>query len=107
MRDIRMRNMNKLLVLGMAASLTTACGQTTTANPERDFGWKVYNTPGPMGLTGPSGPQGPAGPAGPPGPPGGPGPQGAAAVAPAPVVQEVKQEWQQDQGRSRVPGAES
>jgi len=88
--------MKNLMVLGVAVSLTAACGQATTPwNPERDFGWKVYNTPGPMGLAGPGGPQGPAGPAGPPGPPGGPGQQGAAAVAPAPVVREVPKEWQQ------------
>jgi peptidoglycan-associated lipoprotein len=81
--------MRKLMVLGVAVFLTAACGQATTGNPERDFGWKVYNTPGPMGLTGAMGPQGPAGPAGPPGPPGPSGPQGLAAVAPAPAVREV------------------
>jgi outer membrane protein OmpA-like peptidoglycan-associated protein len=95
MNNVGMRNMKKLMVLGVAASLTAACGQTTTSNPERDWGWRVYSTPGPMGLTGPPGPQGPAGPAGPPGPPGTPGPQGAAAVAPAPAVREVSKEWQQ------------
>ena len=82
--------MRKLMVLGVAVFLTAACGQLmSTGNPERDFGWKVYNTPGPMGLTGGAGPQGPAGPAGPPGPPGPAGPQGLAAVAPAPAVREV------------------
>ena len=89
MRDVGNRNMKMLMGLGAAAVfLTTACAQTTTmtGNPDRDWGWKVYNTPGPMGLTGPTGPQGPVGTAGPPGPPGAPGPQGAAAVVPAPVV---------------------
>ena len=42
--------MRKVMVLGVAVFLTAACGQATTGNPERDFGWKVYNTPGPMGL---------------------------------------------------------
>jgi outer membrane protein OmpA-like peptidoglycan-associated protein len=95
MHDVGMRNMMKLMVLGVAASFTAACGQTTVGNSEKDFGWRVYNTPGPMGLTGPGGPQGPAGPPGPPGPPGTPGPQGAAAVAPPPMVREIKQDWQQ------------
>jgi len=95
MHDVGMRTMMKLLVLGLAGSFTAACGQTTVGNSPKDFEWRVYNTPGPMGLTGPGGPQGPAGPPGPPGPPGTPGPQGAAAVAPPPMVREIKQDWQQ------------
>jgi len=111
MRDVGNRNMKMLMGLGAAAVfLTTACAQTTTmtGNPDRDWGWKVYNTPGPMGLTGPTGPQGPTGTAGPPGPPGAPGPQGAAAVVPAPEVKEVEREWQQfsnitfDVGRAEI-----
>jgi outer membrane protein OmpA-like peptidoglycan-associated protein len=77
MHDVGLRNMMKLMVLGVAASFTAACGQTTVGNSEKDFGWRVYNTPGPMGLTGPG------------------GPQGAAAMAPPPVVREIKQDWQQ------------
>jgi len=95
MHDVGTRTMMKLLVLGLAGSFTAACGQTTVGNSPKDFEWRVYNTPGPMGLTGPGGPQGPAGPPGPPGPPGTPGPQGAAAVAPPPMVREIKQDWQQ------------
>ena len=80
------------IVVAVALVLTAGCGQTTTSSPDREFGWKVYNTPGPMGLAGPSGPQGPSGPAGPPGPSGPQGPQGAAAVPPPPVVREVPKE---------------
>ena len=90
----------KPIVVAVALVFTAACGQTTASSPERDFGWKVYNTPGPMGLAGPIGPQGPSGPAGPPGPPGAPGapgPQGAAAAPPPPVVREVPKEMEQFQ----------
>ena len=92
MREAGISNMKKLIVLGVVVSFTAACGQAMTGNAEKDWGWKVYNTPGAMGLTGPGGPQGPAGaagPAGPSGPPGAPGPQ---AVAPPPIVQEVTKE---------------
>ncbi len=87
--------MKKLIVLGVAALLIGACGQTMTGDPARDWGWKVYAPPGPMGPTGPGGPVGPAGLAGPPGPPGPPGAEGAAAQAmvrevPVPVVKEVE-----------------
>lgn len=78
-----MRNTKKLIVLGVAALLTGACGQAMTGDPARDWGWKVYAPPGPMGATGPTGPAGPAGLAGPAGPP---GPDGAAAQA---MVREV------------------
>src|SRR6516164_5586447 len=47
MRDVGNRNMKMLMGLGAAAVfLTTACAQTTTmtGNPDRDWGWKVYNT---------------------------------------------------------------
>ena len=90
-----MRDARTLMVLG-AAVLLAACGTARTGDPARDFGWKVYNTPGPMGVMGPNGPQGPAGPAGPQGPPGPAGPQGAAAIAPAPTVREISvpKEWE-------------
>ena len=91
MRDAGMHSTRTLLVLGAAVFLAAACA-ARTGDPARDFGWKVYNTPGPMGVMGPSGPQGPAGPAGPQGPQGPSGPQGAAAMAPAPVVREVPKE---------------
>ena len=95
MHDARMRSTRTLMVLGTAVFLAAACGTArTTADPARDFGWKVYNTPGPMGLMGPSGPQGPAGPAGPAGAQGPVGPPGMAAVAPAPVVKEVPRDWE-------------
>ena len=94
MHDAGMRSTRTLMVLGAAVFLAAACATARTADPARDFGWKVYNMPGPMGVMGPSGPQGPAGPAGPQGPSGPLGPQGAAAVAPAPVVREVPKEWE-------------
>jgi peptidoglycan-associated lipoprotein len=89
MREAGIRNMKKLIVLGIVVSFTAACGQAMTGNPEKDWGWKVYNTPGAMGLTGPGGPQGPAGAAGPPGPSGPSGAPGPQAVAPPPIVREV------------------
>jgi outer membrane protein OmpA-like peptidoglycan-associated protein len=94
MRNIGMRNMKMLVFLGVAALLAGACGSAMTGDPGRDWGWKVYNTPGPMGVAGGIGPAGAVGPAGPPGPPGAPGPEGAAAQAmvrevPVPVVKEV------------------
>src|SRR5215470_19254689 len=89
MGDAGMRSTRTLMVLGTAVFLATACGTARLGDPARDYGWKVYNTPGPMGLMGPVGPQGPGGPAGPPGAQGPSGPPGAAAVAPAPVVKEV------------------
>ena len=95
MHDARMRSTRTLMVLGTAVFLAAACGTArTTTDPARDFGWKIYNTPGPMGLMGPSGPQGPAGPAGPAGAQGPSGPPGVAAVAPAPVVKEVPKDWE-------------
>lgn len=94
MHDAGMRRTRTLMVLGAAVFLAAACATARTGDPARDFGWKVYNTPGPMGVMGPNGPQGAAGPAGPAGPPGPSGPQGAAAVAPAPVVREVPKEWE-------------
>jgi outer membrane protein OmpA-like peptidoglycan-associated protein len=97
MRNIGMRNVKMLVVLGVAALLAGACG-SATGDPDRDWGWKVYNTPGPMGVAGGIGPAGAVGPAGPPGPPGAPGPEGAAAqamVREVPVVTEVvrTKEW--------------
>src|SRR5262245_57545273 len=97
MHEAGIGNAMKPIVVVVALVFTAACGQTTATSPERDFGWKVYNTPGPMGLAGPGGPQGPSGAAGPPGPPGAPGPQGAAAVPPPPVVREVPKEMEQFQ----------
>jgi outer membrane protein OmpA-like peptidoglycan-associated protein len=97
MPESGMRRTKQLMVLGIALFVTAACTEARLGNPERDYGWKVYNTPGPMGLTGLAGPPGPAGPAGPPGPAGPAGPpgtQGAAASAPAPVVREVPKEWE-------------
>jgi outer membrane protein OmpA-like peptidoglycan-associated protein len=93
MHDAGMHSTRTLMVLGAAVFLAAACGQARTGDP-REFGWKVYNTPGPMGVMGPSGPQGPAGPAGPPGAQGPSGPPGMAAVAPAPVVKEVPRDWE-------------
>ncbi len=91
-----MRNTKKLIFLGVAALLTGACGSAMTADPARDWGWKVYAPPGPMGPGGPGGPAGPAGLAGPAGPPGPAGTEGTAAQAmvrevpvPVPVVTEV------------------
>src|SRR5262245_45454590 len=94
MHNAGMRSAKTLMVVGAAVFLAAACGTAGTSDPARDFGWKIYNTPGPMGLMGPAGPQGPAGPAGPPGPQGPSGPQGAAAMAPAPVVREVPKDWE-------------
>src|SRR5262245_48572805 len=97
MHDARMRSLMTPMLLGVTVFVTAACGSAAVSDPERGWGWKVYNTPGPMGLAGPTGSQGPAGPAGPAGPPGPTGPQGAAAVAPAPIVREVSvaREWEQ------------
>jgi len=91
MREAGMRSTKTLVVLGAAMFLAAACATARTDDPARDFGWKVYNAPGPMGVMGPTGPQGPSGPAGPPGPQGASGPQGPAA---APVVREVPKEWE-------------
>jgi outer membrane protein OmpA-like peptidoglycan-associated protein len=90
-----MRNTKQLIFLGVAALLTGACGSAMTAEPARDWGWKVYAPPGPMGPGGPTGPSGPAGLAGPAGPPGPPGSEGAQAMVrevPVPVVKEVEKE---------------
>ena len=98
MRNIGVRNMTKVVLLGADALLTGACGSGMTGNPERDWGLKVYNTPGPMGVAGAVGPPGSVGPAGPSGPacPAGPdGPAAQAMVREVPVVTEVvrTKEW--------------